>query len=290
MKMDLAKVRTIGHGLLRPEGVMALDDGSLYAADARGCVARIEPDGATAFFGKIGGVPNGLCVDPRQHCIVANIGNGEVQSVSPQGPHSVLLTEAQGRRLPTPNFPFLDFAGRLWVSNSTDNPDVDAALQRPVDDGCLVVIAPGDDPKIVAEGIYFANGVAVDAKEEYVYVAETMQRRVLRFEIRDGNTAGPKEIYGPETLGRLGFPDGIAFDEAGNLWVTFPVANALGFIDPQGRLRIVVEDPDGAVIRRPANICFGGKDRRTAFIGSLAGNNIPCFDVPYPGMRLVHQK
>ena len=49
-------------------------------------------------------------------------------------------------------------------------------------------------------------------------------------------------------------------------------------------------DQQGIVLSRPANICFGGKNRRTAFIGSLGGTNVPCFEVPYPGMRLVHQE
>jgi hypothetical protein len=35
MYIALEKVKMIGSGLLRPEGVMALDDGSLYAADGR---------------------------------------------------------------------------------------------------------------------------------------------------------------------------------------------------------------------------------------------------------------
>jgi sugar lactone lactonase YvrE len=142
----------------------------------------------------------------------------------------------------------------------------------------------------VADGICFANGVALDAKEEYVYVAETMQRRILRYAIRKDGSAGPAEIYGPASLGKFGFPDGIAFDEAGNLWVTFPAANAIGYIHPQGELEIVIQDPEGQVLRRPANICFGGKNRRTAFIGSLGGTNVPYFEVPFPGMRLAHQK
>ncbi|MFO7570366.1 MAG: SMP-30/gluconolactonase/LRE family protein [Smithellaceae bacterium] len=289
MRISLNQVVTRGAGLLRPEGVMALDDGRLYAADARGCCACVDAKGETAFFGALGGLPNGICVDTEGHCIVANLGNGQVQSLSPEGRHTVLMTEADGKAMPTPNFPFLDFTGRLWVSNSTDNPDVDASLQAPIPDGCLVVITKGLPPKIVADGICFANGVAVDQREAYVYVAETMQRRVLRYRIHADNSVGRAEVYGPETLGRVGFPDGIAFDEAGHLWVTFPVANAVGFIDLQGRLEIYVEDPQGDVIKRPSNICFGGPDRKTAFIGSLGGSNIPCFEVPYPGMRLVHQ-
>jgi len=287
--MDLKSVKTIGSGLARPEGVMALDDGSIYTADARGRCARIEADGRTTFFGNLEGLPNGICIDEDGNCIVANIGNGEVQSVSRSGNHRVLMKEADGKKMFTPNFPFLDFAGCLWVSNSTDNPDIDASLSSPVSDGCLIVIARDQAPHIVANGIYFANGVAVDAKEDYVYVAETMQRRVLRYQINQDNRLGKAEIFGPSFLGKLGFPDGIAFDEAGNLWIAFPIANAIGFIDPQGKLEIYVEDPQGIVINRPTNICFGGKDRRTAYIGSLGGTNVPFFEVPHPGMRLVHQ-
>ncbi len=290
MNITLDNVGTIGSGLLRPEGVMALDDGGLYTADGRGRCARIEPDGSTSFFGELGGLPNGICIDRDGNCIVANIGNGEVQLLSPAGGSSVLMTGADGKMMPTPNFPFIDSAGRLWVSNSTDNPDVDASLQRPLPDGSLVVIVPGEAPKIVADGICFANGVAVDSSEEYVYVAETMMRRVLRYKINSDGIVGSGEVYGPGSLGELGFPDGIAFDEAGNLWVAFPAANSIGYIDVNGILEIYLHDPHGAVLRHPANICFGGIDRRTAYVGSLGGRSVPFFEVPFSGMRLVHQK
>jgi sugar lactone lactonase YvrE len=101
---------------------------------------------------------------------------------------------------------------------------------------------------------------------------------------------GSKEIYGPEDFGPNMVPDGIAFDEAGNLWITFPRMNAIGYISPEGDLKIVLEDPEGRILRKPANICFGWKDRKTAFIGSLAGTTIPFFEVLYPGVKLIHQK
>lgn len=289
MKVNIEQVKTVGVGLLRPEGVMALDNGDIYTADARGRCSRIEKNGRTSFFGVLGGTPNGICIDEKGNCIIANIGTGEVQSLSGDGNHLVLMTEAQGKRMYTPNFPFIDFHGRLWVSNSTDNPDIEASLRAPIPDGCLVLITDSREPQIVADGICFANGVAVDEAEKFVYVAETMMRRILRFPIKEDGSLGEREVYGPEFLGRKGFPDGVAFDEAGNLWVAFPAANAIGYIDPGGELEIFLEDPEGKIIRGPANICFGGEKRKTAFIGSLGGTNIPCFEVPYSGARLIHQ-
>lgn len=290
MGITLARVYTTGSGLIRPEGIMALDDGRIYTADGRGQCSCIEPDGTTSFFGDLGGLPNGICIDRDGNCVVANIGNGEVQLLKRNGESFLIMNEAEGRSMPTPNFPFIDFSGRLWVTNSTGNPDVDASLKRPVPDGSLVVLVPGQLPRIVADGICFANGVAVDADESHVYVAETMMRRILRYRINSDSSSGAAEVYGPADLGEMGFPDGIAFDEAGNLWVAFPAANALGYIDINGKLEIYVSDPHGSVLRHPANICFGGNDRRTAYIGSLGGRNVPYFEVPFPGMKLVHQK
>jgi sugar lactone lactonase YvrE len=286
--MNLSEVKTIGSGLKRPEGVIAADDGMILTADARGQCSRISRNGATVFFGSVGGLPNGICLDKSGNCIIANIGNGQVQSLSPDGRHEVLLVEADSKKTNSPNFPFIDSRERLWVSNSTFRKNIEESLTKPTPDGSIVLIENGS-ARIVAEEIFFANGITLDQKEEYLYVAETMKRDILRFKIADDGSLHDREIYGPEFLGRLGFPDGIAFDEAGNLWVTFPMQNAVGYITPQGDLEIVLEDPQSIILKRPTNICFGWKGRRTAFIGSLEGETIPYFTVPHPGMKLIHQ-
>ncbi len=106
--MDISEVKTIGKGILRPEGVMVLDDGTIITADRRERCSRISRDGQTTFFGSVGGAPNGICVDTKGNCIIANIGNGQVQSLSADGKHEVLLTEAGGKKISSPNFPFID--------------------------------------------------------------------------------------------------------------------------------------------------------------------------------------
>jgi sugar lactone lactonase YvrE len=286
-KTDLSRVKTIGSGLARPEGVMAVSGGYLITADARGCCARITPEGKTDFYGNLGGVPNGICMDVHGNCIVANIGNGQVQSLAPDGTHRVLFTHADKKPLPTPNFPFMDLKERLWVSNSTAG-DLEQALRHPLPDGS-VVLYENNHARIVAEGLYFANGVAVDQDCAFLYVAETTRRAITRFSIKKDGTLASRQTYGPEPLGDLGFPDGCALDEAGNLWITFPAWGAVGYIDPDQKLHIVIEDRRMQVLRRPTNICFGGQDRRTAFIGSLDGQSIPYFQIDSPGQRLIHQ-
>ena len=65
--------------------------------------------------------------------------------------------------------------------------------------------------------------------------------------------------------------------------------NGVGYITPAGAWTPVIEDPDGTRIRLPTNVCFGGPDRRTAYLGNLAGPSLPTFRVEVPGMALVHQ-
>jgi sugar lactone lactonase YvrE len=286
MRIALEDVRLLGRNLQRCEGVMCARDGTVWAADGRGGCTRLAPDGShEALVGQVGGEPNGICLDREGRIVIANLA-GAVQRLDPRtGRHEVLATEASGRPTPSPNFPFVDRQGGLWVSNSTARADLMEAITQPAGDGFLFCVRDGRS-EIVADGLWFANGVAVDAAERFVYVAESSAARVMRFPIRDDGSLGAGEQYGPD-LGTA--PDGIAFDEAANLWVTLPVRNAIGIITAGGAWEVVIADPDATVMRLPTNICFGGPDRRTAYIGNLPGPSLPTFRVPVPGMALVHQ-
>jgi len=285
MRIALGEVRHVGRDLQRCEGVMCARDGTVWAADGRGACTRIAPDGGEERLGRVGGEPNGICLDREGRIVIANL-HGEVQRLDPAtGRHEVLATEASGRRTTSPNFPFVDRQDRLWVSNSTARADLMEAILQPTGDGFLFCIRDGRS-EVVAEDLWFANGVALDVEERFVYVAESSAFRVMRFPIRADGSLGAREQYGPD-LGTA--PDGIAFDEAGNLWVTLPMPNAIGVITPAGAWEPVLEDHDATVMRLPTNICFGGPDRRTAYVGNLIGPGLPTFRVPVPGMALVHQ-
>ncbi len=97
MEIDHNEIHIIGEGIMRPEGVMVRNDGIVLAADARGRIAMISLNGKTCFYGDLGGTPNGICLDGEGNCIIANIGNGQCQSLGRDGAHTVLMTEADGK-------------------------------------------------------------------------------------------------------------------------------------------------------------------------------------------------
>ena len=120
-----------------------------------------------------------------------------------------------------------------------------------------------------------------------------------------------RELFGPSHLG--GFPDGIAFDSAGNLWCTLIMVDQLIALTPQGDKRLLLDDGNPEASRKllskmaagtlttedmlqargtlapwMASITFGGPDLKTVYIGSLMGTTLPSFRSPVAGFPLVH--
>ena len=62
---------------------------------------------------------------------------------------------------------------------------------------------------------------------------------------RDGN-AVEREIFGPTSLGKGAWPDGIAFDSYGNLWGTLVYSDKLFVLTPKGDLRVLLDEGDPA--------------------------------------------
>ncbi|PXF49875.1 Protein STRICTOSIDINE SYNTHASE-LIKE 13 [Gracilariopsis chorda] len=95
----------------------------------------------------------------------------------------------------------------------------------------------------IAEGIAFANGIAVHPSGDYALVAESNTLKILKVWLR-GNRRGTKE-----TLVELpGIPDGVSYDAVGNrFWITLyaPVVPAALLVQrlPAFVRRILVDIP-----------------------------------------------
>lgn len=328
-KVDRRLVTQVGVDLARPECVLAESSGDLWVADARGGVMHIRPDGsqrlvtqmASTHFGETGDIrerftrgtlPNGLAFSMGGDLIVANFGTDRVERMNRNdGKTTVLLDAIDCVPIGKANFVLRDSRNRLWITVSTRiNPWSDA-LRPGVNDGCIILMDE-QGARVVAEGFAFTNEIRFDAKEEWLYVVETMAKRISRLQVHpDGSLAG-REVFGPSSLG-AGSPDGMAFDAFGNLWVTMIMSDRLIAITPEGEVIELLDDGNpeanaqleahaaagtltmeimaqahGTLAPWMASITFGGPDLKTVYLGSLMGTSLACFQSPVAGLPMVH--
>ncbi len=329
-RVDRAAIRYVGRDLQRPECILAEPDGTLWSADARGGVMRIAPDGTQTFVGQRGDdrfvratdaherfmkgtLPNGLAFARNGDFLIANFGTDALEVMDREGRSRVLYDSIDGKPIGKVNFVLRDSHDRLWLTVSTRvNPWVDA-VRPDLADG-FVALADQRGLRVVADGFAFTNEVRLDAREAWLYVAETTGKRVSRLRVGPGGELSGREVYGPSSLG-TGFPDGIAFDAHGNLWCTMVMSDRLIAIAPEGDVLELLDDGDpaataelerhfaagtvttdimmrakGSIAPWMASVTFGGTDLTTVYVGSLIGTRIAYFRSPVPGLPMVHWK
>jgi sugar lactone lactonase YvrE len=265
-EIDPSSIRFIGQDLQRPECILAEPDGSLWAADARGGVVHILPDGSqqiitqkrtsgidlgsndvTRFFQ--GTLPNGLAFARNGDILISNFGTDCLEVMKRTGETETLFDTIDGREIGKVNFVLRDSKDRLWITITTKKKDWIDALVPDLEDG---YIARYDERgiHIVAEGLHFTNEVRMDANEEYLYVVETTGGRILRYKVDEFGDLHNKEIYGPTHLGQGAYPDGIAFDSYGNLWGTMVYSDKLFVITPDGEMITLLDEGDPEKVKK----------------------------------------
>jgi len=207
---------------------------------------------------------------------VCDVGKAAVLKVTPSGAVSLFAEQAGSLKLTLPNFPVFDAEGNLYVSNSTDYilksvEDVKAEIRNPVPKGALVRFRPNGQGEVAATGLYFANGTAIDPREEAVYVLQSTQNNCARVAMRKDGSHGKPEVFG-ENLG--GLPDGMAFDAEGHMIVTLPFLNRLVVLDPTGKLSVLLDDPEGQKTKGPTNCAFGGPQFDDLYLAHLEADHV----------------
>ncbi|MFM1919670.1 MAG: hypothetical protein RLZZ303_1304 [Candidatus Hydrogenedentota bacterium] len=203
-----------------PEDVAIDAAGRLYVGFENGQVARIAPDGSGMEpLAHTGGRPLGLHFDKQGHLVIADTKKG-LLSLDPENGTLLALSSAY-RDVP---FGFtddvdIDDNGVMYFSDASYKFDhtaytLDLLEHRP--NGALYSYDPRDKTtRLLVDELYFANGVAVDHRQEFVLVVETGKYRILRHWIR-GEKAGQTEKF----IDNLpGFPDGVSAGSGGVFWV-----------------------------------------------------------------------
>ena len=197
--IDTSAVRFIGHDLQRPECILAEPDGTLWSADARGGVVRLDQNGSqeivtqrrSAHFEHAGSeatrylhgtLPNGLAFARNGDFLISNFGTDCLELMSRDGTSRVLADSIDGEPIGKVNFVLRDSRDRIWITVSTRLKNWMDALRTDLADGYLARLEDGRF-RIVADGFHFTNEIRFDANEEYLYVVETTGGCITRLRI-----------------------------------------------------------------------------------------------------------
>jgi hypothetical protein len=316
-RVSVSDLRFVGRDLARPECVVATASGDLFVSDRRGGIMHLMPGGGQGLIagrGVDGFLPNGFSLLPDRSFVIANLGpRGGAWRLMPDGELIPEVIEVDGMALPPTNFVHAEWQDgrlRLWVAVSTRHVPREQAFRRDSADG-YIVLKDGTYVRIVADGLGFTNETKVDPSGRWLYVNETMARRLCRFPIRDRAELGPRETVAE--FGEGVFPDGFEFDAEGGIWIASVVSNRLLRIAPDGSQVVLLEDADPEAVARAerhyaenrlsrtdidagrervlgnlSSLAFGGPDLRTVYLGSLFGERIATFRSPIAGAEPPH--
>ncbi len=213
----LTHARLIPTPFTGPEDVVVGPSGQIYTGTADGAILRITAGGETSAIANVNGRPLGIELygDDLLVCN-ADLGlqrvtqNGTVDTLADRiGPDRFVLTN--NATVADDGTIYFTESSQRWplgeyTSDILEGRATGRLLRRSVD-GELTELMPG---------LAFANGVALDADQTSVFVAETARYRIHRYWIA-GERAGQGEVF----LDNLpGFPDNLSFSD-GIVWVGF---------------------------------------------------------------------
>ena len=258
-----------------PEGLAVHPDGSVWCGGERGQIFRVEPDGsALTQVASTDGFCLGMAFDrAAEHLYVCDLKHAAVFRVEVATARVERFADGDpAGRCKIPNFPAFDAEGRLYVSDSH-------AFGVP-GPGIWRIDREGRAELWYDRDVVFANGLAIAEDGRSVYVAETFAHRVFRVPIEADGSAGDRVDVAelPDS-----WPDGLALDRDGNLYVGCYEPSRVLRVSPSGAVETLYHDRSAHTLAHPTNLAFRGT---TLFTSNLGRWHLTRLEVGVPGLAL----
>ena len=259
----------IAEGLAFPEGPVVMADGSVIVVElAGGRITRCW-NGRTETVCDIGGGPNGAAIGPDGALYVCNSGGldlvklqnargpgheGRVERIDlDTGKVERLYESCDGIALEAPNDIVFDAEGRIWFTDLGKTHDGIRTAS-----GLFSALPDGSDIVAINRHAVSYNGVGLSPDGLHVYVADTHQARLWRY---DRKVEAQRPTWVATAPGPVGF-DSLAVTAVGNICVATLYDGGISTITPDGMVSKL------AIAGEPyvTNVAFGGADMRDAYI------------------------
>lgn len=228
-------------------------------------IHKLVPPSTFTVFREMSGKANGLAWDPMGRLIACEHGNRRVSRTNGDGSVVTVVDQYMGKKLNSPNDAIVRSDGTIYFTDPTYG--LEGRPQELTFKGVFRV-APGGTISLIDDKMNQPNGIALSPDEKILYVADSASPLTYKWTVAaDGSVSGRTKFADSGS-------DGMAIDDAGNVYLT-----------NGGNVRVFKADGTSwgniAVPENPANVAFGGADRKTLFIA--ARTSIYSVDLAIPG-------
>ena len=242
--------KTLLDGLLFPE-CPRWRNGRLYFSDMHsGRVIALAPDGKTEDIVHVAGGPAGLGWRPDGEMLVVSMRDRRLLKAN------LDVVAELGTFAPFHcNDMVVDHSGRAYIGNF----GFDLFGGEEPKPTCLLRVDTDGGVHVVAENLFFPNGMAIASDRQTLIVAQTFGHELTAFDIGEDGSLGGRRTFA--ALPGV-YPDGICLDAEGEVWVTCPTAEETIRVREGGKITVRIPHPG-----RDSFACeLGGIDSQQLFL------------------------
>jgi gluconolactonase len=210
---------------------------------------------------------NGITLDPQGRVVFCAVGDRQIVRLEADDRRTVLAKEYEGRPLNSPNDLVFKSDGSLYLTDPLTRPrkPEDDIKREPSFGGPSVYLLKQGKLQLLSKDFPHPNGLAFSPDEKYLYVNDTKNKTITRFDVLPDDTVANSHVIidmSPDKA--VGNPDGMKVDEKGNIYCTGP--GGLWIMSPEGRHLGTIFTSEN-----PSNLAFGGPDMKTLFFAAHTG-------------------
>jgi gluconolactonase len=250
-----AKLQELAGGFEFTEGPASDAQGNVYFTDQpNDRIMLWSIDGKLSEFMKPCGRSNGLCFDAKGNLLACADEKNELWSIDVATKKvTVLVKDYQGKLLNGPNDVWIRPTGGLYFTDPYYKRPYWKRGPKEIEE-CVYYLAPDNRMLMrVIDDMKQPNGIIGTPDGKLLYVADIGAGKTYRYRIEPEGALAGKKLFC-----ELG-SDGMTIDSEGNIYLT---GKGVTVFNPAGEKIEHIDVPESWT----ANVCFGGKDKRTLFI------------------------
>ena len=237
------------------EGPAVDKEGNIYFTDQpNDKIMKWSADAGLSVFMEGTGRSNGLFMDKNDNLMACADLNNQLWMIDKSKNVTILVKDFHGKKLNGPNDLWIDPQGGIYFTDPFYKRDYWTRTEKEIEEENVYYLSP-DRTKltIAASGLMQPNGIIGTPDGKKLYVADIKGRKTYSFTIeKDGALTG-KNLFAD--MGS----DGMTIDSKGNVYLTGK--GVIVFNSKGEKIETIPIDAPWT-----ANVCFGGKDRKTLFV------------------------